>query len=65
MCDVALCPPQIAAMMSTPEGQALMSDPEMAPVLRDMQSGGPMAAMRHMSNPAVMAKVMALMGQKK
>jgi hypothetical protein len=52
-------------MMSTPEGQALMSDPEMAPVLRDMQSGGPMAAMRHMSNPAVMAKVMALMGQKK
>ena len=56
---------QIAALMASPEGQAMMSDPVMAPVLRDMQSGGPMAAMRHMSNPAVMSKIMAIMGQKK
>lgn len=55
-------PPQVAAFLSTPAGQAAAADPDLAPVLADIQANGMGAAMKYMQNPKVMQKITAIMG---
>jgi len=49
-------------MENSPEMQALKEDPEMAEFFADMEREGPMAAMKHMANPAISSKIMSIMG---
>ena len=52
----------ISSFLNSPAGAALASDPVMAPVIADVQANGPSALSKHMSNPAVVAKLNALAG---
>ena len=52
----------IADFLSSPEGQQLASDPDLAPVLEDVRKNGQSAMMKHMNNPAVMAKLTKIAG---
>lgn len=47
----------LSRISSSPAFQSLRSDPEMAMFFADLELEGPSAAIRHMSNPAIMAKV--------
>ena len=53
----------VAQFLDSPEGVAMAQDPVMAPVVADIRANGVGAAMKYASNPAVMAKLSALMGQ--
>jgi small glutamine-rich tetratricopeptide repeat-containing protein alpha len=48
-------------LRNSPELAVLRTDPELAPFFRDIETGGMSAAMRHMSNPAIMQKLMKAM----
>jgi small glutamine-rich tetratricopeptide repeat-containing protein alpha len=56
---------QLTQLINSPEGQEMMLDPVLGPVMVDIQANGPMAAMKHIGNPAVMQKIQALMAKKK
>ena len=43
-------------------GQQLASDPDLAPVIEDVRKNGQAAIYKHMSNPAVMAKLTKIAG---
>ncbi|KAG1684796.1 hypothetical protein DVH05_009403 [Phytophthora capsici] len=45
--------PDMSGLMNSPELMAARSDPDLADFFRDVDSEGPSAAMRHMSNPKV------------
>ncbi|EEY58285.1 uncharacterized protein PITG_00931 [Phytophthora infestans T30-4] len=45
--------PDMSGLMNSPELVAARSDPDLADFFRDVDSEGPSAAMRHMSNPKV------------
>ncbi|OQR99269.1 hypothetical protein ACHHYP_07103 [Achlya hypogyna] len=57
-----LSPEMLESFRTNPQVNAMRGDPEMADFFRDMDAGGPQAAMRHMSNPAVAAKLQTLLG---
>jgi len=54
-------PSMLERLRSSPRMAELRNDPEMAAFSEDMQTGGPAAAMKHLSNPRVMQKIMAAM----
>lgn len=56
--------PDLSGLMNSPELMAARSDPDLQDFFRDVDSEGPSAAMRHMSNPKVsqlMQRIMARM----
>ncbi|KDO33056.1 hypothetical protein SPRG_01871 [Saprolegnia parasitica CBS 223.65] len=57
-----LTPEMMESFRTNPQVNAMRGDPVMADFFRDMDAGGPQAAMRHMSNPAVAAKLQTLLG---
>ncbi|ETV87304.1 hypothetical protein H257_00930 [Aphanomyces astaci] len=56
-----LTPEAIESFRHSPQVNAMRGDPVMAEFFDDMDQGGPQAAMRHMSNPAVAAKLQGLL----
>merc|ERR1740133_538065 len=57
----AVDPAMLERFRSNPGMEELRNDPEMAAFSADLQNGGPAAALKHMSNPKVMQKIMAAM----
>lgn len=55
--------PDVSGLMNSPEMMAARSDPELQDFFRDMDSEGPSAAMRHMSNPKVSQLMQSLMSR--
>uniref|UniRef100_A0AAV1U535 STI1 domain-containing protein n=1 Tax=Peronospora matthiolae TaxID=2874970 RepID=A0AAV1U535_9STRA len=53
--------PDLSSLMNSPELVAARSDPDLADFFRDVDSEGPSAAMRHMSNPKVSSLVRSMM----
>ena len=53
--------PDLSSLMNSPELVAARSDPDLADFFRDVDSEGPSAAMRHMSNPKVSSLVQNMM----
>ncbi|CAI5734930.1 unnamed protein product [Hyaloperonospora brassicae] len=53
--------PDMSSLMNSPELVAARSDPDLADFFRDVDSEGPSAAMRHMSNPKVSRLVQNMM----
>ncbi|KAF4322722.1 hypothetical protein JM18_002545 [Phytophthora kernoviae] len=55
--------PDMSGLMNSPEVMAARSDPDLQDFFRDVDSEGPSAAMRHMSNPKVSQLMQRMMGQ--
>ncbi|OWZ15253.1 hypothetical protein PHMEG_00011147 [Phytophthora megakarya] len=55
--------PDMSGIMNSPELIAARSDPDMADFFRDVDSEGPSAAMRHMSNPKVSQLMQSVMSR--
>lgn len=53
--------PDMSRLMNSPELAAARSDPDLQDFFRDVDSEGPSAAMRHMSNPKVSQLVQNMM----
>lgn len=51
----------MSRLMNSPELAAARSDPDLQDFFRDVDSEGPSAAMRHMSNPKVSQLVQSMM----
>jgi small glutamine-rich tetratricopeptide repeat-containing protein alpha len=54
-------PSMLERLRTNPALQSLREDPELAEFFADMERGGMSAAMRHMSNPKIMQRVMSAM----
>lgn len=61
--DQSGAPAGLADMMNKPEVQDLKEDPELAEAMRDVQENGMGAAMKYLSNPAIMSKIQAAFGK--
>jgi hypothetical protein len=55
--------PDISGLMNSPELIDARSDPDLADFFRDVDSEGPSAAMRHMSNPKVSQLMQSVMSR--
>ncbi|KAL7693739.1 putative Heat shock chaperonin-binding, tetratricopeptide-like helical domain superfamily [Plasmopara halstedii] len=55
--------PDMSGLMNSPELIAARSDPDLTDFFRDVDSEGPSAAMRHMSNPKVSQLVQSVMSR--
>ncbi|POM67975.1 Hypothetical protein PHPALM_15922, partial [Phytophthora palmivora] len=55
--------PDMSGVMNSPELIAARSDPDLADFFRDVDSEGPSAAMRHMSNPKVSQLMQSVMSR--
>lgn len=53
--------PDLSGLMNSPELAAARTDPDLQDFFRDVDSEGPSAAMRHMSNPKVSQLLQSVM----
>jgi small glutamine-rich tetratricopeptide repeat-containing protein alpha len=55
--------PDLSSLMSSPALAELREDPEMAAVMSDVQTNGPAALTKYMSDPKIMSKISSLMSK--